>query len=845
MRSKLFLLLGLCLGLVGATAAQGVPVPDPDQQFEGPLTLREAYFAKRRVDPWQFSLQTAAARLHALEQRERAEQSQSRIPTVSGNAPVWVPIGPAPITGGQTPVSADFPSPVSGRVSAIAIDPVDGAVFVGGAQGGVWRSTDTGATWQPLTDGIESLAVGSLAISRTSNAPGQATIYLGTGEGNYSCDSYGGVGVYKSTDSGATWSGPYGNAQFNNRSVNGIAVDRADPTHLVAVSGSGSYGLACIPNPVRPTRGIFYSTDSGLTWTLATATALPANLAGSQLIQDPHTATTWWATMLTQDLGTGPQGGLYRSDDNGVSWTQQMGTAGLPTLATLVTPGSTDSNRLWIDGADDGAGHSVLYVGTSEPASAKPSESNFGRIYKSADSGATWAEQKAARGYCQGQCFYDLPIRVEPNNPAVVYTGGAGAFALKLGVETTPSLFMRSNDGGATFTSHVLSASTSTALHSDMHAIVSWPGHANEIWVGNDGGVWQSTDGGNTWNNKNTSLQVTQFEGCDTDATTTNRFYGGTQDNGTNGYAGATAWPHLDFGDGGFALIDQVVPNNLVHTYFNQSNNLIGVGYTTAGFATTQGNYLSSTAPTNGIGSADRVLFYAPIHLDRGAHDSLYFGTQFLYRSDLFFTSPAPAFVKLGAGADLAAAVPPSSTGGELSAIETLANTVPGIPAQTIFTGSDNGRVFRSIDGGLTFQEVDTGALGFYVSDILIDPADPTVVYQSRSAFTGADPPHTLRKSIDGGSTWNDSSTGLPDVPVNAIAFDPIVAGRLWAGTDVGMFVSEDAGATWTPYNSGLPNVAIFDLKISQPGISLLACTHGRGAFVLSFDEIFKDGFGN
>jgi len=244
MRSQLFLLLGLSLGLVGATAAQGVPVPDPDQEFEGPLTLREAYFAKRRVDPWQFSLPTAAARLHALEQRERAEQSQSRIPTVSGNAPVWVPIGPAPITGGQTPVSADFPSPVSGRVSAIAIDPVDGAVFVGGAQGGVWRSTDTGATWQPLTDGIESLAVGSLAISRTSNAPGQATIYLGTGEGNYSCDSYGGVGVYKSTDSGATWSGPYGNAQFNNRSVNGIAVDRADPTHLVVVSGSGSCGVA-------------------------------------------------------------------------------------------------------------------------------------------------------------------------------------------------------------------------------------------------------------------------------------------------------------------------------------------------------------------------------------------------------------------------------------------------------------------------------------------------------------------------------------------------------------------------------------------------------------------------
>ncbi|HZX91677.1 MAG TPA: sialidase family protein [Rudaea sp.] len=840
MRSRFSLVLGLSLGIAASASAQTASPPDPDQQFEGSLSLREAYFQKRRIDPWHYNFQTATARLNALQQRQRAEQVQRKALTVS-NSLVWQPIGPAPITGGQTPVSFDFPSPVSGRVAVIAIDPVDSAVFVGGAQGGIWRSTDTGASWTPLTDSLGSLAIGSLAISRTDNTPGQATIYVGTGEGNYSCDSYGGVGVYKSTDSGATWSGPYGNAQFNARSVNGLAVDRADPTHLVAVSGSGSYGVSCVANPIRPPRGIFNSNDSGQTWTLTTATSLPANLAGSQLIQDPHTATTWWATMLTQDLGTGAQGGLYKSVDNGVSWTQQMGSAtGLPALTVAL-------ERVWIDGTDDGAGNSVLYVGTSEPASNKPSESNFGRIYKSVNSGVTWAELKAARGYCQGQCFYDLPIHAEPNNPLVVYTGGAGAFGIAPhgGAETTPSLFMRSNNGGTTFTSHVLSPSTNTALHSDMHSIVSWPGHANEIWVGNDGGVWQSTDGGNTWNNKNTSLQVTQFEGCDTDATTANRFYGGTQDNGTNGYAGDVAWPHLDFGDGGFALIDQVVPNNLVHTYFNQSNNLIGVGYTTGGFATTQNNYLTSFAPTNGIGAGDRVLFYAPLHLDRGAHDSLYFGTQFLYRSDLFFTSATPTFAKLGAGADLAPAVPPSSTGGELSAIETVANIVPGSPAQTIFTGSDNGRVFRSIDGGLSFQEVDTDALGFYVADILVDPNDPMVVYQARSAFTGADPPHTVRKSIDGGATWADASTGLPDVPVNALAPDPTVAGTIWAGTDVGMFVSEDSGGTWTPYNPGLPNVAIFDLKVSKPGSSLLACTHGRGAFLLSSDIIFANGFEN
>jgi hypothetical protein len=833
MRLKPSGLPGLALVVCCAASAQA---PDSDRQFEGPLGGREGYFQKRRADPWQFSLQTAAARLAALEQRQRAEQQQRSLArnvlATPPFTPAWVAVGPAPITAGQTPGSFAFPSPVSGRVSAIAIDPVDSAVFVGGAQGGIWRSLDTGATWVPLTDDIGSLAVGSIAISRSNNNPGHATVYLGTGEGNYSCDSYGGVGVYKSTDSGTTWQGPYGSAQFTNRSVNSIVVDRANASHLVAVSGSGIAGIACVSNPTRPDRGIFNSNDGGQTWTLATASALPANLAGSHVIQDPHTATRWWASMLTQDLGTGAQGGLYRSDDNGVSWSQQMGAAtGLPALTVAL-------ERVWIDGTDDGAGNSVLYVGTSAPASSKPKESNFGRIYQSLDSGTTWTELTAARGYCQGQCFYDMPIRVEPGDPLVAYTGGAGA-------ESSPSLFMRTNDGGTTFTTHITSASTNTALHADMHAITPWPGHSSEIWVGNDGGVWQSTDGGTTWNNKNTSLQITQFQGCDTDATTADRYYGGTQDNGTNGYGGTVAWPHLDFGDGGFALIDQAVPNNLVHTYYNLTGNLIGVGYTTNGFAATQGTYNSSDAPSNGINLNDRVAFYAPIHLDRGVHDTLYFGTQFLYRSNSFFTAPSPSFSALGSGTDLAAVVPPATTGGELSAIETVANVIAGSPAQTIFTGSDNGRVFRSSNGGTNFTEVDSGALGYYVSDILVDPANPLVVYQSRSAFTGASPPHTVRKSIDGGSTWTDASNGLPDIPANALALDPYVAGKVWLGTDVGVFVSNDGGGNWAPFNNGLPNVAVFDLAVSKPGGSLLACTHGRGAFALRLDDIFFNGFEN
>ena len=464
----------------------------------------------------------------------------------------------------------------------------------------------------------------------------------------------------------------------------------------------------------------------------------------------------------------------------------------------------------------------------------------------------------AADGFCQTQCTYDMPILVDPADPLTVYTGGGGSAPLSGGVETTPSSFMKSTDGGATFVSRVRGsnpASAITALHADVHAITAWPGHAGEVWVGNDGGVWRSTNGAGVWQNLNTNLQVTQFQGCDLDPVNPAHAYGGTQDNGTNGWAGSSAWPHLDFGDGGFALIDQTNPANLVHTYFNQTQYLLGVGFTTSGFSTTQGGYFGSfsddpatTTDGNGIGWTDRVLFYAPIHLDRGVHDTLYFGTNKLNKADAFFSQTVDSngngqpgiFHPLGSGAtgqDLA-------PGGALSAIETVANA-PGLDAQIIFTGSSNGHVFRSVDSGVSFTEVDvTPTLtAQYVSDIVVNPRNSQVVFQTRAGFTGATPTHNVRKSVDGGLTWADSSNGMPDIPANALAFDPIAPNTIWVGTDIGAYLSTDGGATWNPYSNGLPNVAVFDLKTSAFTHTILACTHGRGAFRLDLDAIFIDGF--
>ena len=826
-----------------------------EEAVEGNGVARDSYFAARRQGPTA-DFDAIAAREVAAQQKVNAKPAFS-LSQAYQHAEVWQPIGPAPMVGGQTPTFPFIPSPVSGRISAIAIDAQDNVIFAGGAQGGVWRSSNSGQTWQALTDNLLSLSVGTIVVAPGAHPRNGATVYLGTGEGNFSGDSYSGFGIFKSTDSGHTWTGPLGFANFRGRSVNTMAVDSTNPNNLLAGSATGVCGIAGL-NPcglgALPNRAVYHSTDGGQTWTQVLPTA--GTQRASRILQDPNVATRFWAAMAPLQPNGGTNG-LFVSNDSGATWSAVDGVApGLP-AADLANNGNFVRGYISLV---NNAGVTVVYYGTSEVPLSQQSTNFFGgTLYVSIDGGATFVNLPGADGFCQGQCTYDMPIAVDSVNAGTVYTGGAGASSTSdgtnTGLEDVPSQFMRSDTGlaglAAVFTSHVRSADQTNALHADVHAITPFPGHANEVWVGNDGGIWQSLDGGNNWINHNTTLQVTQFSGCDLDGSNPNIAYGGTQDNGTNGWTGSVGWPHVDFGDGGFALIDQLNSNNLVHTYYNLTNNLIGVGFTTGGFTTTQGLYAGSfadpSAAGNGINIADRVLFYAPLHLDRGHTDTLYFGTQHLYRADAFFSQTVDVngngqpgiFTALGnvaGGQDLA-------VGGAISAIETVPLT--GVDAQVIFTGSSNGHVWRSTDGGLNFSEVDAtpGVIGQYVSDIVVNPRNPQIVFQSRAGFSGTSPTHGVRKSVDGGATWGDASSGLPDIPINALAYDPVAPNTIWAGTDVGMYLSTDGGATWNPYGNGLPNVAVFDIKSNHTTDSILVCTHGRGAYRMSLDAIFIDGF--
>lgn len=835
-----------------ATSAQALRPPNVDAEAADTAQRRENYFLIRRTAPYGVKIDAAAARLKAYQHFRAgvtAEKTNRVFQTTLASqwhTEVWQNIGPAPIIDGQTPQNstAASRSAVSGRVNAIAIDPVDNAVYIGGAQGGVWRTLNHGVSWTPLTDYLGSLAVGAIAIAPGPHPLNQGTIYLGTGEGNFSGDSYAGIGVYKSTDSGKTWQGPFGSAQFAGRSVDAIAVDSTDPQIVLAGTTFGIAGIEGDVPPGAPARGIYRSSDGGHTWTQV----LPnpsATLRISRIVQDPNPSlqtagsTRFWAA--ASPVST-TDGALWRSDDAGQTWTRVDGVAaGLPAIGT-----ASALIRTWITATYAGA-NTILYYGTSQAS---------GTLYRSVDGGSTWSVLTAANGYCQGQCTYDMPVYVEPGTSTNVYTGGAGTG------DSLPSSFMLSTDGGTSFTDEMRGVDGNSALHADMHDITTWPGNPAEVWVANDGGVFYSMDRGAHWVSANTNLSLTQFQGCDLHPTDPNQAYGGTQDNGTEGYlGGSTAWSHSDDGDGGFALIDQASPNFVTHTYYNVSNSQILAAIALNGPASTPNDYAyyAGEIPgylSSGMNAADAVLFYAPMHLDRGNPSTLYFGTQSLYIAPDYFNQTVTQenaltgnppytvhiFTQLASSTDFGAPISPSLNTGVISAIATVPNVVPNMNASTIFIGTSNGNVWRSTNSGATFTDVDP-SIAQYVSQIAVYPRDPSIVFEARAGFTGGLPAHNVRKSTDGGQTWSDASNGLPDIPVNTLVWDPVFPGQIWAGTDVGMYLSSDEGATWYPYNNGMPNVAVFSLAANRNTHTVLACTHGRGAFRLNLDAIFIDGF--
>ena len=793
------------------------------------VALLRGYDPNKPVDP------TARSKANAFLDQQIAVARKAMAPDALLAVPTWTELGPNPIPNGQT---QSVRSPVSGRVAAIEVDPTDpNKVYVGAAQGGVYRSLDGGTTWVPIFDGAQSLAIGALTLD-----PATGSLWVGTGESNSSLDSFAGVGLYRidNVNTAATLVGPinptrnYNDASnqarstgfFTGNSISRILIAPGNQLFVSSTLGSMGIGGNCSFNCTIPPLAM-----PGLTRLANVNAASAASITATRIAVgtgegcfdnpctgyldisdirlDPRDATG--NTLVASRTGNAAagQGGIYRSTN---------AIAGAPTFTQTLTT-TVNYARSGLAGFDRGDGTTTFYAATGESGAGTICGGGNGALRRSTDGGATWSAKLAGGGgFCGGQCFYNIAMDVVKGA-----TSATDKILLGGNVRGTCTLLEgTSTDGAAT-----PFANTDSGLHPDSHVIKIAPSNASIVYRGDDGGVWKSTDGGATWASlNNATMRATQFQSIAVHPTDPDFTIGGTQDNGTERLTTGPAWLHSDDGDGGYALIDQNATNTtsvtMYHTYFNQVNNLIGFARSTDAGASWPNFFGCNGGTNNGIVcNATAVNFYAPMALGPGSPNTVYVGSDRLMRSiDQGLTNLTVSQAPLVSGVAVSSiAISPQDDNYRI-------------------VGLTNGALFFTTTGSSTLTSLDPTGAGsvipdYYVARTLFDPANKNTVYIALGGYTGgtaAAQSHVWRVTNLGTTpVLTAINSGLPDVPVNGLAVDPGATSNVYVGTDIGVFLSTNSGTNWSSYGTGLPRVAVFDMAVQNVKKVLRIATHGRG----------------
>jgi photosystem II stability/assembly factor-like uncharacterized protein len=667
------------------------------------------------------------------------------------------------------------PLNIGGRISALAMHPDNmQTIYAGAASGGIFKSTNSGQTWSAIFEDAASLSIGDIAIANTD----PDLVWVGTGEANAGGGSmtYDGDGVYKSLDGGGTWQHA---GLVNIGSVGRLAIHPTDPqTVFVAAMGR------LFSN--NPDRGVFRTSDGGATW--EKVLYLNDSTGAIDIVIHPqHPDTIYaamWERVRTPDRRTygGPGSGIFRSYDGGDTWTRLAG--GLPVSSAYV-------GRIGLDISSSDPG--VLYAIYADDIGY------FSGVYRSANGGDSWTRTNdgALANFYSSYGWWFGRIVVDPSNANIAYAIGFDLY--------------KTTNGGNSW-SYI-----SGPVHVDQHDLVVHPLNTNYLVLGNDGGVYLSSNAGSSWTFLD-NLPITQFYTCEADEQFPERLYGGTQDNGTNRTfaAGLGDWESIYWGDGFYVLVD---PTN---------NNYIYAEYQYGNFArSTNGGASFSTAMT-GISTSDRMNWNTPFIIDPNNPQVLYFGANRLYKSTNRASSWQAVSTDLTNGA------------GNFNQVYGTITTIAVAPSnsQYIYVGTDDGNAWRTVNGGTNWVKITGGLPERWITRVSVDPNEENTVYITLSGYKyDSYQPHIFR-STSAGTIWTDISGNLPEAPVNDVIVDPALDSTLYAATDFGVFVTRDLGLHWQMLGDNLPNVPVVDLRFHAPTRTLVAATYGRSMYTFDLDQL-------
>ena len=728
--------------------------------------------------------------------------------------------------------------------------------YVAYATGGVWKTTDNGVNFEPLSDQLATLVTGDIAVD--PNAPQR--LWIGSGEPNSSRSSYGGLGVFRSEDGGKTFT--HLGLSDTDR-IGKVWVDPGDGTHVCVAALGKLYTTG-------GSRGVYCTRDDGKTWK-QTLRGAGAWTGAIDLVDDPRDpgvlyAATWERSRTPWNfVESGAGSGIWKSVDGGDSWTRLAG--GLPDgdkvgrIGLAVAPSNPDvvyaSIDNWTELPEDQAelgdrpltAKRLKGMSTDEFLRQDPEEiETFIRdhdldtaldaktlvakvkageikvsdlvaalndaeaalfsadihgleIWRSDDAGATWKRThvEPVREVTYTYGYYFGTIKVAPDNADRVYVVGVP--------------MIRSDDGGRTW-----ATMQHRDVHVDYHAWWIDPANPQRMLVGNDGGVDLSYDGGRSWI-KLDKQPVGQLYTVMLDNADPYNVYGGLQDNGTLKGSSRTRWELgqdwsvIGGGDGMHVAVD------------TRDNKTVYTGYQFGYYQRAGADGTHEVRPREALGApALRYNWNTPVVLSPHEQDIVYYGAQQLYRS----------FDRGETWGAISADLTTSKERGDVPYATVTSISESPLAFGLIWAGTDDGHVWVTTGGGDRWQQVDAKLpADRWVSRVVASGKVRERAYVALNGYRNDDITPYVYTTDDLGKTWRPIGAGLPAAPVNVVREDPQDAQVIYAGTDRGVYVSRDRGANWQVLGGGLPHVPVHDLMVHPRERELVAATHGRSAWVV------------